>query len=222
MNKYLKLIHGYDIYQNFDYEKYQNFPIGWHTEPDFYNKLIDKTKPSLILELGSWYGASAISMAKIIKQKKLNTKIMCVDTWLGSIEFIGLHDVDRTRALMPVHGFPRAYDQFIANVIYHNVQDIIIPLPNTFQHACDWLIQQGIETQLIYSDGDNGANSVYNDLSYAWPMLSTNGIIFGDDLTNLSWPGIRIGLNRFCHEHKIKYIQDNDYTDFWTITKEHN
>ena len=76
MNNLIELIHGYNIYENFDHSKYTEKLIGWNINKEFFKKLIYETKPNIILELGSWYGASAITIGKIIKELNLNSKII--------------------------------------------------------------------------------------------------------------------------------------------------
>lgn len=219
MNNYLKLIHGYNIYQNFDHTKYVKIINGWNVNPVLYEKYIDKLQPKIILELGSWLGASAISMAKIIKDKKLDTKIICIDTWLGSFEFIGLHDSDSDRALMSIYGYPSIYYQFLANVLYENVEDIIIPLPNTTQLGCQWLTSRNITVDMVYIDADNSFESVYSDLHNSWLLLNNGGVLFGDDLENPGFPGIKFGLNKFCAEKRLMYASVADHSNFWEIFK---
>ena len=196
MNKYVELIHGYDIYQDFDYKQYPKRIFGWNVNLELYKKYILSLKPDLILELGTWVGGSAIAMANIIKENNLHTKIICVDTWLGSFEFLGLHERDSDRSLVPVHGYPTIYNQFIANVMHENLQEIITPLPSTIQLACQFLCKNNISTDIIYIDGDNLFESVYSDLSNSWELLNNNGVMFGDDLQNPGTPGIKLGLNK--------------------------
>lgn len=219
MNKYIELIHGYDIYQDFNYKKYPRRIFGWNVNPQLYKDYIISLKPNLILELGTWVGGSAISMAHIIKENDLSTKIICVDTWLGSFEFIGLHETDHERSLVPVNGYPSIYNQFIANVMHENLQDIIIPFPNTIQLACQFLCKNNISTDIIYIDGDNLFESTYSDLSNSWELLSNNGVMFGDDLQNPGTPGIKLALNKFCLEKNVKYNSVKSFENFWEIYK---
>ena len=222
MNKYMALIHGYDIYKNFNYKKYPTRIFGWNINSELYKTYIDTIQPELILELGTWLGGSAIAMAKIIKEKGITTKIICVDTWLGSLEFIGLKEKDEHRSLVPINGHPTIYNQFLANVIHENLQDIIIPLPNTIHLACTFLSINNIHADIIYVDGDNTFESVYSDLNNSWPLLNNKGVIFGDDLQNAGFPGIRFGLNKFCLEQNIEYHPVTNFDNFWEIYKKHN
>ena len=218
----MELIHGYDIYKNFNYKKYPKRISGWNINPELYKTYIDNIEPTLILELGTWLGGSSIAMAKIIKEKDINTRIICIDTWLGSLEFIGLHEKDEERSLVPINGYPTIYNQFLANVMHENLQDIIIPFPNTIQLACTFLSINNISADIIYVDGDNVFESVYSDLNNSWPLLNNKGVIFGDDLQNPSTPGVKFGLNKFCLEQNIEYRQVTKFDNFWEIYKKHN
>lgn len=219
MENLLHLIHGYDIYQNFPYQNYIHRPIGWNVNVNLFTKLIQQTNPKLILELGSWYGASSIAMGKIIKSLKLDTKIVCVDTWLGSKEFIGLHETDHTRQLLPTYGYPNAYYQFLANICYSNLQDIIVPFPQTTTAACKWLSDKNINCDLAYIDGSNDSIDLYYDMLCSWNLLNDNGIMFGDDYSNPAWLSINIGLNKFCAEKGIKPALLPEYPNHWTLQK---
>jgi hypothetical protein len=221
MENLLELIHGYNIYENFDLTKYDHRLVGWNINEELFHSLIEQTQPEIIIELGSWYGASAIAMGNIIKKLGLNTKIICVDTWLGSYEFIGLYEKDEERKLLPTFGYPNAYYQFLTNVCHNNMQDIIIPFPQTIRMACKWLANHNILSKLIYVDGNNDNFDVYNDIYISWKLLDIDGIIFGDDYNSISWPSVDIGLNKFCSENRIKPIIHQKFPNHWTLKKYH-
>jgi len=220
MSNLLTQIHGYNIYNNFQYNNYDIKNCGWNINSELFKILIDQTQPEYILELGTWYGASAICMANVIKELNLKTKIVCVDTWLGSKEFIGLHETDVTRQLYPTFGYPNAYYQFLSNICHYNLQDIIIPFPQTITAACKWLKEQNYEFDLIYVDGSNDSIDLYNDITHAWSLLKNNGIVFGDDYNNPYWLSINIGLNKFCSKHHITPTFIDQFPNHWTIPKQ--
>jgi hypothetical protein len=135
------------------------------------------------------------------------------------LEFIGLHDKDHSRKLFPLNGYPQVYYQFLANVKYANCEDIIVPFPQTINLACKWLTKNGILSQMIYVDGSNEASDVYNDIKFSWPLLEPGGIMFGDEYNNFLWPGVNMGLNKFCAE---RVLLPNDEGLFWTLDKTHS
>ena len=105
---------------------------GWHGDHPIFAELIDKIKPKVILEVGSWKGQSAITMAKALKNLGIfDTRIYCIDTWLGSEEMMTRRPEDKERDLRLVNGYPTIYNQFLSNIIQTGVFDLITAVPNT-------------------------------------------------------------------------------------------
>ena len=99
-----------DIYKGFDVSDYKLDLQGWGSFDENFESLIDKTKPNLILEIGTWKGASAINMANICERYKLNTQIICIDTWLGALEFwTNKQDPERYLSLDLRFGYPNVF-----------------------------------------------------------------------------------------------------------------
>ena len=208
-------------YHNFDHTKLEHNVIGWNGNNDIFKEIIYGflAPPKNILELGTWYGQSAINMGHIIKDSNKNCNIICIDTWLGSLEFIGLHEMDPDRRLFPKYGYPRAFYQFLANIKYENLEDIIVPFPQTTTLGCKWLKLHNYSFDMIYVDGSNELSDVTNDIKFAWLLLEEGGIIFGDDYGHGSFPGVTMAVNKFTIDKNLKLIiKDN----FWIIKKIHN
>lgn len=169
---------------------YDNFkPIslditGWHGTKSIFADLIDEVKPQHIIEVGTWKGQSAITMAKHIKSNGLDCRITCVDTWLGALEFWTWMNETKERDLMLHHGYPQIYYQFLSNVVHSGVQNIILPMP--LPSSLAWKVIK--ETaQLIYIDGSHEYDDVKSDCMNFWNLLDDGGIMFGDDI---SWSGV--------------------------------
>jgi len=92
-------------------DPYANFPLdewaldlqGWGSRHPLFGELIRLLKPSIIVEVGTWKGASAIQMARETKRHGSRAQIICVDTWLGSAGTV-LRQDDTFRALRHRHG----------------------------------------------------------------------------------------------------------------------
>lgn len=164
--------------------------FGWNSYSRVFRDLIAEKKPSVVVEVGTWLGASAIHMAKICKEMSLGTRIYCVDTWLGAQEFWTWGSSTPERNLRLKNGYPQVYYDFISNVVQHQVQDVIIPLPNTSHIGSIVLGSMGVKADLIYIDASHEYLDVKNDISSYMNLLSTNGIMFGDDM-NDHWPGVK-------------------------------
>lgn len=217
----LKELHFYNPYQSFNPHIYHNHVHGWHGDHGIFYDLLDNLEPKMILEIGSWKGQSAITMGLAAKELNLETKIVCVDTWLGSVDFINSiskDDFDRDTKCM--FGYPTIYYQFLTNVIHHNLEDTIIPFPQTSSIACRWLENKNIMFDLIYIDGSNDYRDVILDLESSWPLLKEDGVIFGDDYNHHIFIDIKKAVNEFVNKYNQ---QDNfetyDYDLFWLIKK---
>lgn len=174
------------------YVRFQNSNIEINREienwqyPDSistFKQLILEKKPNLIIELGSYLGWSSITMAKICKENNINCKILCVDTWLGSIEH---WRKDRCNTLHKYdffeNGISSMFDEFCKNVISHGVQDYIISLPNTTDMIYKYLTHFDIKSDLIYVDASHEYDDVLKDLTLYYNLLNEGGYIFGDDV----------------------------------------
>lgn len=126
-------------------------------------------KPKIIVEVGSWTGASAIFMAKLINDDP-EAKLYCVDTFLGSVEH---HEIENYRKFLP-----NLYLQFLSNCIHEKVSHKIIPVRMSSQEAT---IALSIRPDLVYIDASHDEENVYNDVMWWYKKKSPEGIICGDD-----------------------------------------
>ena len=128
----MPLIHAQSPYQGFPIAEYPEDLEGWGSQSAAFDELLEKVKPSRIIEVGTWKGGSAIYMATVAQRLGLETEIICVDTWLGAVEFwMDQQDPERYLALKCRQGFPTVYYQFIANVIHQGYTEVITPFPQT-------------------------------------------------------------------------------------------
>ncbi len=127
---------------------------GWNGNSKVFQKLIDAVNPKVIIEVGTWKGLSAITMAEHVKHTNKSTKIYCVDTWLGAIEFWSSHKSTPERDLLLKNGYPNIYYQFLSNVVHRKVEDIIIPFPNTSYIGYLYFQSQNIKADMIYHGVD--------------------------------------------------------------------
>jgi len=132
------------------------------------------SKSKIIVEIGSWMGRSACSLAA-------NTKgiLICVDTWSGSLE---VHD-----------GFDAVlFTKFRKNTeMYNNIW----PMPFRSVRAAEILSSLGIQPDMIFIDGDHTSENVRADI-LAWrPLLAEGGIFAGHDYLFPNWPDVQRVVN---------------------------
>lgn len=205
----MALLHETNPYEGFDFQRYQLDLRGWGGQSPAFRKLILETKPRLIVELGTWKGASALKMAAVVRKEGLSTRILCVDTWLGALEFWTDHtDPDRYLSLELRHGWPTVYYQFLANVCHKHCQEQIIPFAQTTSIAALWLRCYGIVADMVYVDASHEEEDVYRDICDYWDLLRNRGVLFGDDYYN--WDGVRLAVDRFAREQKrqVFFVDD--------------
>lgn len=186
---------------------------GWNGNSKVFHELIQKIQPKTIIEVGTWKGQSAINMALEIKRLGINSKIYCVDTWLGSLT--SLINPNNLKTKVPQkNGCPQIYYQFLSNVIHNNVQDVILPIPNTSTNAAKYLKHKNITSDLIYIDASHEYEDVTSDLYNYYKLLNKNGTIFGDDY---DWPQVKKAVENFCSKNKL--IFETKESKFWLIHK---
>lgn len=194
-----KLLHASNPYEGFDHEEHPKDARGWGKHSELFEKLILRTRPTLLLEVGSWKGASALDMADILDRHQIDCTIVCIDTWLGALEFwTDQSDRECFGSLGLRNGYPTVYYQFLANVKRANHHRRIVPFPQTSAIAGHWFRLTGFKAQLIYVDASHSEEDVYRDLVAYSQCLDENGAIFGDDYR---WEGVKLAVDRFAAEN---------------------
>lgn len=205
---------------------HQDYPVdmqGWGSSDPLFSQLIEAVAPRLVLEVGTWKGASALHMAELIKKQRASVEpaqqgfaIVCIDTWLGGVEHAD-PSISLGFSVPRKYGRIELYHQFLANVIHQKHQDCIVPFPSTSLIAARFFRKVGIKADLIYIDASHDEEDVYADVSSYWNILRPGGVMFGDD-----WDagpvgyGVICAVNRFVKEHELAFqVQGNK----WWFTK---
>jgi len=168
-----------------------------------YNEL---QRPLIIIEIGSWKGLSACTMASIAKQNNIPCKIICIDTWLGSPDYwtTGIADINKGGSLNFNKGYPQIYYTFLNNIILENHTDIIRPFPMSSNEASEILNYYNIKPDIVYIDGAQVYDSVKNDILKYWKILHNNGYIFGSN---------------YCDEYESIKMAVNDFSGYFMTDK---
>lgn len=213
----LARLHRVNPYRGFDFKAYPYDERGWNFNSPIFGELISELRPMLIVEVGSWKGGSALVMAQVLRNIQLSTAILCVDTWLGALEFWTDHDdEERYGSLRLRHGYPTVYYQFLANVCHRGFTDVIVPFPQTSATAALWLAREHIVADLIYVDASHEYADVDADVRTYWACLRPGGVMFGDDFTD-NWPGVKKAVLEFAYANGAALeVRDNN---FWILRK---
>lgn len=183
---------------------------GWGSYGAVFGNLIDKVRPRVIIEVGSFLGASALHMANLTRQLGLDSQILCIDDFRGWPGFR-----DKFKDIPMVNGNVLLYFQFLQNVIYQNAIDSVLPVPFSSGSALTKLCEWGVVGDLIEIDAGHDFNSAWADINRAWRILRPGGVIFGHDyFTAADNRGVRRAVNLFAKINGLKVQIDGQH---WVI-----
>ena len=162
---------------------------------NFYNYLNQLNQNFDYLEIGSYEGNSSICVASLFP----NSKIKCVDNWIGTDEYIN-------------HiSFSKIEENFDYNVKeYENIYKIKTTSDLFFENNKSMF-------DAIYVDGYHYGPQVYADCKNAWKTLKKNGILICDDYIWDFYPNLKdspcYAINRFLKElngfYSIKKVSNS-------------
>jgi predicted O-methyltransferase YrrM len=176
-------------------------PQGWGSTHPYFKKYIELLKPTLIVEVGTWLGGSAIHMGHLLREAGLNDScIVCVDTWLGSADHYLVPEFRQTLKL--VNGRATMYDDFMRNVVQSGLQNLILPFSIASTGAAEVLRECALAPDLIYLDGDHTSRGFRADLDLYWERLRPGGCLIGDDF---DWEQIHMNVLEFAFQQKIEF-----------------
>ena len=155
---------------------------------NFYNYLKKLKDNFKYLEIGSFEGNSAIFIAKKFK----DSKIYCVDTWMGHEQYY----IDKN-----FNEIEKNFDFNIKN--FSNIVKIKNKSDIFFSENKD------LKFDVIYIDGDHHYDQVLLDCQNAWTLLKRDGIFICDDYIWSYFDDIKknpcYAINTFLKEIKNKY-----------------
>ena len=175
---------------------------------DIFDALGKLVNPQIILEIGSWEGSSAVSWANSCKE----SNVICVDTWLGSVE----HYQDKLSGtewgrdrLYIENGFPTIFKTFISNIRINKIQDRVYPVTIDSKQAFIMLKESGIKPDICYIDAAHDYESVISDLKWAKKIGSK--VICGDDYYyNQNGNQIKRAVDEFCLYNNMRAVTKDD------------
>ncbi|MDC3402513.1 class I SAM-dependent methyltransferase, partial [bacterium] len=178
------------------------FPLISPRDNLIFDELLALTRPSLLIEFGSWEGSSALAWCTAADRVGGSLPlILCVDTWLGSSEhwMNDLPNSEWSRERLSVEsGNPRVFATFQNAVGVSRYQGSVIPFRTTTVAATEVLERLDVRADLVYVDAGHDTKSVLNDLALADRLVTDEGVILGDDWT---WPSVRLAAYRFSITH---------------------
>ncbi|MEU8033613.1 class I SAM-dependent methyltransferase [Streptomyces sp. NPDC049099] len=208
------LLHDTSPYAGFDGKGMSYDPQGWGSDHPVFTQEIERLTPGLIVEVGTWKGASALHMGKLVQRLGVDCEIVCVDSFLGSME----HWItQRGKSELNLEfGHPQLYYQFLFNVLHDGLEDIITPFACTSTQAAKILAHYSIQCDLAYIDAGHEYPDVLTDIEHYWPLVREGGVMIGDDFSN-NWPGVMRAAREFSDTNGLP-LSIYDYK--WVLRKD--
>jgi len=120
----------------------------------------------LILEIGSWMGASAVVLGAIAREQ--DGRLVCVDTWEGE------YDQNAWVAKMR-----NVYRRFWNRIIRAGLIKTVIPMRGLCADVLPLLAPESFDA--IWIDGDHRYDGVRYDIEQARRLITPGGLICGHD-----------------------------------------
>ncbi|CAM6102305.1 unnamed protein product [Calypogeia fissa] len=181
---------------------------GWGANATVFGRLMREVRPTLIVELGSFLGASAMHMGQIARNLSLETVILCLDDFRG---WPGFRET-KFKDIKIHNGENLLYHQFLKNIQFMNLTDLILPVPYstaaTLLAFCEW----GIRPDLIEVDAAHDFHSTWIDLNLGYAILKPGGVMFGHDYFNRGkGEGVRRAVDIFARLKNLKVEPDGQH-----------
>jgi hypothetical protein len=180
----MQRLYGRDIWEGFQPARPAQPVIhGWNGDHPVLSHLAVQAAAKVVIDVGVWQGQSTITMAAAMKQAQLDSCVIAIDTFLGSVEHWG------TTYYARFHGLPDLYQTFLENAYYSGVTDYVVPMPQTSTTAALILQRLGIGAAVVHIDASHEYADVIRDAEEFWKVLGEGGFLIGDDYNEL-WPGV--------------------------------
>lgn len=160
---------------------------GWYGLRRFGYDLVSYIKPQIIVELGTYKGTSYCAFAQAIKDNKLSTQLVGVDTWQGD-EHTGYYSQNVYKNL-----------KTLLNNHYKNIKTKLIR--STFDTALSKFKVKSID--ILHIDGLHTYDAVKHDFTTWKDKVKDDGIIIFHDI---HYKKRGFGVFRFWNEIKNEYM----------------
>lgn len=167
----------------------ENLPHGWFNHGPKVLALLEQYRPKVIVELGTFLGASAIAMAR--SARRWGGTVTCVDTWAGEMDAEGGSEGGKPPLMLW-----SCAREMVAAGVGANVR--LIPA-TTLEAARNW----SLPIDFLYVDADHSAAGTRADLDVWVPHVKTGWLIAGDDYEHPLYPGVREAWDAFEAEHGL-------------------
>ena len=177
---------------------------GWGSTHPVFAAAIRALRPSLVIEVGTWKGGSAIHMGQVMREEGIVGEIVCVDTWLGA-PIAWTTEPALKASLKLSGGYPQLFRTFARNVVDAGLDGTITPLPASSDGGHTVLKHFGARADLVYIDADHDYGPARRDFENYLELLTPHGIMVGDDFG--CFPGVTRAGKEFAEAHDLYAVK---------------
>lgn len=194
---------GIDPFIGFDPAGWADPTDRWDSHHPYFHEAVESLRPRVIVEVGSFLGASARHFAGCLKAEGLDAVVIAVDTWLA--ETVLLTSPEWRPHLRITNGRPEAFKVWMANALAAGLADYLCPLPIDSGAGARYLAAQGMVADMVYVDASHIEGDVYRDLTLYWDLvLRPGGLLLADDYqATPDFAGVVRDCDRFADERGL-------------------
>ncbi len=156
-----------------------------------------------VIEVGSWQGRSAIAWGSALAEAGDDWLVMCVDTWLGSVEMWERPTGEWSREGLFINdGLPSVFLTFTSNIRRTGYGDHVVAVPMDSAQGLELLSRRGVVADIIYVDAAHDFANALRDIRQSLTLLdpqNPRSIVLCDDFMR-QWAGVREAVFASAHE----------------------
>jgi predicted O-methyltransferase YrrM len=161
---------------------------GWFHHGSKILSLVEQYRPRVCVELGTWQGASAIPIARLIQ--RWGGTLNCIDTWSGELNSDGGSLPDKAPVML-LSCARRIVEAGLSNVRL---------IPAMTGRAVKYWSEP---IDFLYIDADHSYDGVWTDLLLWLPHVKSGGLVLGDDYGNALYPGVKDAWDEFERYYQL-------------------
>lgn len=201
--------------------------------PEFFEKVVNSVRwgkpPRFVLEVGSYHGHSAITIATVLDMMgHPEVPVLCVDPWTGDANTWLNRDDEHPEVLEWASsvrdGRSLTFDQFMTNVKFATERTLspthIVPFHATSFVGYHFLKKLKWRPDVIFLDSSHELHETYLELELFYELLAPGGVMFGDDY---AWDAVRHDVHRFVDSHNNgRNNEDTFRFEVWPVSETNN
>ena len=174
---------------------WRNIPSIWFDFQSIYDEAVERAAPgSSLVEVGSFWGQSALYLAEAAKIADKGLKVYCVDVW--SRDFTN-PDGDEGRIEARHHG--SLFETFAYYIEQSGLTaaDLRVLRMDSLEAAELFLCTN---VSFVFLDNNHEYDHVCRELDFWWDIVKYTGFIAGHDWTD-EFHGVKEAVTEFCDQN---------------------